>query len=198
MSNRKGKEKVTKQQVQQMVKSAINSGLVRKYILTATGTVVTPASIDNTGTMYSLDSVAQGTGDQARTGNNSHVKEIWYHGQVVNGDTTNTFRFVLFRWNDNTTATASDLFTSSNYSTSYYNVINIKSGKLQILADRVISAPYVKMHEIIRLKQNHPIQWGGSSASPAINGALYLFIVSDSTAASHPNVAGNAMVFHEQ
>ncbi len=194
---------VNKKQVKQMVKSAINNSLVRKYILTATGTTVTPASITNSGTMYSLDTVAQGTGNQARTGNNATVKRIVYNGNFYadSTDVINVFRIVLFRWNDNTTAVAADLFTSTNYSTSFYNIDNIYTGKLQILHDRSVctgtTASGAK-HVFIDMKMNHSIQWNSSSAVPAIQGALYLFIVSDSTAVPSPTIAGNATVLLEQ
>ncbi len=194
---------VSKQQVRSMIKSTVNKSLTNKFILTATGTTVTPTSINNSGTMYSLDSVAQGSGNQARTGNNALVKEITYNGNFYadSTDVINNFRVVLFRWNDNTTAVAGDLFTSSNYSTSYYNIDNIATGKLIILADRFINTGTTaggSKSVNIHLKQNHRIQWNSASAVPAIQGALYLFIVSDSTAVPSPTVAGNACVKLEQ
>lgn len=189
--------------MKQIINSKLQNNLVKKYILTATGTVVTPASITNSGTMYNLESVAQGSGNQARTGNNAIVKKIWYHGQLYpdSTDVNNQFRVVLFRWNDNTTAVVGDLFTSSNYSTSFYNIDNIATGKLQILFDRnfTVCTPG-KGSEFVNfnIKCNYPIQWNSASAVPAIQGSLNLFIVSDSTAVPSPTVAGNACVLLEQ
>jgi len=194
---------VTKKQVKSMIKSTVNTALTKKFILTATGTTVTPASINNSGVMYSLDSVAQGTGNQNRTGNNALVKSITYNANFYadSTDVINNFRVVIFRWNDNTTAVAGDLFTSSNYSTSYYNIDNIATGKLIILTDRFLNTGTTasgskSLH--IKLKQNHKIQWNSASAVPAIQGALYIFVVSDSTAIPTPVIAGNACVILEQ
>jgi hypothetical protein len=195
--------KKQKKIMKQMINSKLQNNLVKKYILTATGTVVTPASITNSGTMYNLESVAQGSGNQARTGNNAIVKKIWYHGQLYpdSTDVNNQFRVVLFRWNDNTTAVAGDLFTSSNYSTSFYNIDNIATGKLQILFDRnfTVCTPG-KGSEFVgfNIKCNYPIQWNSASAVPAIQGSLNLFIVSDSTAVPSPTIAGNVCVLLEQ
>ncbi len=195
---------VTKKQVKDMIKSATAKDDTKKFILTATGTTVTPASITNTGTMYNLESVAQGSGNQARIGNNAIVKRIWYHGNLYPEGTTdilNVFRVVLFRWNDNTTAVATDVFTSSNYSTSYYNIDNIHTGKLQILFDKAYDTGYTSSGPKsckIDIKCNHPIQWNSSSAVPAIQGSINLFIVSDSTAVPSPYIAGNACLELEQ
>lgn len=207
--NKRGKkagkynQPVTKGQVKSMIMSTVNNSLVRKYIATATGTTVTPSSISNTGTMYSLDSIAGGSGNQARVGNNAMVKEITYNANLYpdSTDGINVFRVVMFRWNDNTTAVVGDLFLSSNYSTSYYNIENIKTGKLVILFDKSYctgSTSSGAKHCHIGLKQNHAIAWSGSSATPAIQGALYLFVVSDSTAVPSPTIAGNCIVEIEQ
>ncbi len=203
--NRRSKRSnlVTKKQVKSMIKTTVKASLQRKFILTATGTTVTPTSITNSGTMYSLDSIAQGSGNQARTGNNARVREISYNGNFYadGTDVINNFRVVIFRWNDNTTAVAADLFTSSNYSTSFYNIDHISTGKLHIIMDRFINTGTTasgskSIH--VKFKQNHPIQWNSASAVPAIQGALYLFVVSDSTAIPSPTIAGNATVIFEQ
>lgn len=203
--NRKSKnhKTVNKAQVKQMIKSVVNNESVKKFILTATGTVITPASITNSGTMYNLESIAQGTGNQARTGNQAMVKNIWYRAHLYadSTDVINVFRVVLFRWNDNTTAVSTDVFTSTNYSTSYYNIDNIHTGKLEILHDRSYptgtTAGGAKV-VTINLKQNHQMQWNSASAVPAINGSLNLFIVSDSTAIPSPTIAGNVCLTLEQ
>lgn len=195
--------KKQKMQMKQIINSKMQTTLTRKYMLTATGTVITPASINNSGTMYNLESVAQGSGNQNRVGNNAIVRKIWYHGQVYpdSTDVNNQFRVVLFRWNDNTTAAVGDLFTSTNYNTSYYNIDNIETGKLQILFDKnytTCSPGKGSEFVSIQLKGQWPIQWSSASAVPAIQGSLNLFIVSDSTAAPTPTVAGNACVVLEQ
>lgn len=204
MSNKyKGKKPVNHAQVKQMINSALAIDLERKFILTATGTTITPASITNSGTMYSLDTVAQGSGNQARIGNNAVVKHIKVDMNLYpdSTDVINVFRVVLFRWNDNTTAVAGDVFVSSNYSTSYYNIDNIKTRKLSILFDKSYCTGYTSSgakHCHIDLKQNHPIQWNSAAAVNAIDGAIYLFVVSDSTAVPSPTIAGNCMVLLEQ
>jgi hypothetical protein len=194
---------VTKGQVRSMIKQMELSHSERKFILTATGTTVTPASITNSGTMYNLESVAQGSGNQARIGNNARVREIVYNANLYadSTDVINVFRVVLFRWNDNTAAVAGDIFTSSNYSTSYYNIDNIKTGKLQILYDQSFPTGTTAggaKHCHIDMKCDYPIQWNSSSAVPAIQGSLNLFVVSDSTAVPSPTIAGNACVILEQ
>ncbi len=200
---KKNNKSVSRSQVRQMIDSKMNQELERKYILTATGTTVTPASVTNSGVVYSLDTVAQGSGNQTRVGNNATVKEINVDINLYpdSTDVINCFRVVLARWNDNTTLVAGDLFTSSNYSTSYYNIDNIKTRKLHILFDKTYCTGYTSSgpkHCHIHLKQNHSIQWNSASAVNAIDGALYLFVVSDSTAVPSPTIAGNVMVLIEQ
>ena len=199
----KNNKLVTHGQVKQMLQSKLDTSETRKFVLTATGTTITPASITNSGTMYNLESVAQGSGNQGRIGNNGIVREIYYHGNFY-ADTTdaiNVFRVVLFRWNDNTTAVAGDVFISTNYSTSYWNIDNIKTGKLQILFDKSYDTGSTSSGAKscrINLKGKWPIQWNSSSAVPAIQGSLNLFVVSDSTAVPSPTIAGNACLVIEQ
>lgn len=202
--NKGGRSKtVNRQQVRQMINNIVNQDLERKYILTATGTTITPASITNSGTVYSLDTVATGTSNQTRVGNNATVKEILVNMNLYpdSTDVINVFRVVLVRWNDNTTLVAGDIFTSTNYSTSYYNIDNIKTNKMHILWDKSYCTGYTSSgakHCYINLKQNHSIQWNTTSSANAIQGALYLFVVSDSTAVPSPTIAGNVMVLLEQ
>jgi hypothetical protein len=153
--------------------------------------------------MYNLESVAQGSSNQARVGNNATIREITYNGNLYpdSTDGINVFRVVLFRWNDNTTAVAGDLFVSSNYSTSYYNIDNIKTGKLEILFDESYATGTTSSgakHVHIHKKGYWPIQWNSASAVPAINGSMNLFIVSDSTAVPSPTIAGNATLMFLQ
>jgi hypothetical protein len=199
----KGNGYMSHKQVKELVDQKIKKSLVRKFFLTATGTTVSPASITNTGTMYNLESVAQGSGNQARIGNNARVIKIKYDGNLYadSTDVINVFRVVLARWNDNTTMVVGDLFTSSNYSTSYYNIDNIGTGKLQVLFDKSYCTGTTSSgakHAHIEIKCNYPIQWNSASAVPAINGSLNLYIVSDSTAIPSPTIAGNATVIIEQ
>ena len=196
-------EKVTKSQVAQMIKSIQDKDLTKKFILTATGTTITPASITNSGTVYNLESVVQGASNQQRIGNNAIVRRVKYDGNLYpdSTDVINVFRVVLARWNDNTSLVAGDIFQSSNYSTSYYNIDNIGTGKLQILFDQFYCTGYTSSgakHCHFDMKMNHPIQWNSASAVPAIQGSLNLFIVSDSTAVPSPTIAGNATVVLEQ
>jgi hypothetical protein len=186
-----------------MIKSVATKDEQRVFSLTATGTTVTPASITNTGTMYNLESIAQGSGNQTRRGNNARVKHLTYNANLYadSTDVINVFRVVIFRWNDNTTAVVGDLFTSSNYSTSYYNIDNILTGKLEVLFDKSYCTGTTAggaKHCHVDMALDRAIQWNSASAVPAIQGSMNLFVVSDSTAIPSPTIAGNATLLLQQ
>lgn len=67
-SNRKPKV-VTKAQVKQMIKANTNKDWNKKYILSNSGVPGSSTSVDATGTVVSLSTVAQGTTNQTRVGN---------------------------------------------------------------------------------------------------------------------------------
>ncbi len=192
-SNRKPKV-VTKAQVKQMIKANTSKDWNKKYILTNSGVPGSSTSVDATGTIVSLSTVAQGTTNQTRVGNFARLKRIWGNVSAYadSTDIQNTVRTIVFLWTDAATPTASDILVSATaYHTCYYNLNNIENGKLRILDDFRMGVNYSgsgpKVIHYDR-KTDYALQWNSTgSAAPIVN-AVYVYYVSDSSVATHPYV----------
>ncbi len=185
---------VSKKQVKQMIKSSTQKEWNRKYILTNSGTPGSSTSVDATGTIVSLTTVAQGNTQQTRIGNFARLKKIFgrISAYADSTDVQNTVRVILFTWTDAATPTASDILVSASaYHTCYYNLNNLENGKLKILEDVRLGVNYSgsgpktlsfdKMCDI-------PLQWASTGSAAPITNGVYVYFVSDSSVATHPYV----------
>jgi hypothetical protein len=191
---------VTKKQVKQMIKTNTAKEWNKKYILTNSGVPGSSTSVDATGTIVSLTTVAQGTTNQTRIGNFARCKKIWGNVSAYadSTDVQNTMRVIFFRWTDAATPTASDVLVSATaYHTCYYNLNNIENGKLQILDDFRMGINYngtgpKTLH--YERKTDFPLQWNSTGSAAPITNAVYVYFVSDSSVATHPYVQSSFAV----
>ena len=177
-----------------MIKSNNNKVWNKKFILTNNGTPGGSTSVDSSGSLTSLTTVAQGTTQQTRVGNHAILKRVW--GNICmyadSTDVQNNMRLMIISWTDATTPTMSDVLVSASaYTNCYYNLNNIENGKLRVLLDEHYPISYQgngPKAKHVDLKLNMPLQWATTgSAAPIING-IYLVLVSDSSVVTHPSV----------
>jgi len=185
---------VSKKQVKQMIKSSTAKEWNRKYILTNAGTPGSSQSVDATGALISLTTVAQGTTQQTRVGNFARLKEVYGRISMYadSTDIQNTVRVILFAWTDAAAPTSSDVLVSASaYHTCYYNLNNLENGKLKILADLREGVNYSGSGPktiSFNKKMNLPLQWSSTGSAAPITNAVYVMFVSDSSVATHPYV----------
>lgn len=187
-----------------MIESRIENESVVKYMLTSVGTVSVPQSITSSGSVFSLDSVAQGTTNQTRVGNNAYIKNIWINLNCYadSTDVINVFRILLVRWTDVANLTMPDVLTSNtNYINSFYNTFNISSGKLHVMADHTLNTGTTaggSRHWRYDKEHYFTTKWNNTTAIPAIDNSLWLVVVSDSTAIPSPQCSGACAITFEQ
>lgn len=177
-----------------MIKSSQYKEWNKKYILTNSGVPGSSTSVDATGTLVSLTTVAQGTTNQTRIGNFARLKRIF--GNIAcyadSTDVQNSIRVIFFLWTDAAAVTQSDVLVSASaYHTCFYNLNNIENGKLKILDDYHIGVNYSGSGpKVIHYdkKVDYALQWASTGSAAPITNALYVMYVSDSSVATHPYV----------
>jgi hypothetical protein len=185
---------VTKRQVKQIVKSLTAQEWNKKYILTNIGTPGASQSVDATGSISSLLTVAQGTTQQTRVGNYAVVKRVFGNISMYadSTDVQNTVRVLIVSWTDANTMTASDVLVSASaYHTCFYNLNNIENGKLKILHDSRHGINYNGTGPKVLhfdMRPNLKVQWNSTGSAAPISNAIYVMFVSDSSVATHPYV----------
>lgn len=198
MSTRKSQSgKVTKQQVRDMISSSLAKESERKYWYTSTGTPSAPTSISSSGTFFTPLQVAAGTSNLTRVGNNAVVDELFMNLSLYadSTDGVNSFRVVIFEWTDLAGPTVASIFeTTGNLINSYYSVNAIKTKKLRIIYDKKFTTgvtAHGPAQVEVRRKLNIPVQWPSTGTVDPIVGNTQLFVVSDSTAVTHPTMTGH-------
>lgn len=147
--------------------------------------------VDNAGTIDAICQPSQGSSDTTRDGDAIVVKSIDLRFNVIGGDATNFTRFILFQWKPDTSPIVGDILLSSAglANVSPYNHDNKQMFK--ILYDTSVATTLNGPNAVTRRKLvfkgfNKKLQWQGGGAVGT--NLIYLLMISDSAAASHPQV----------
>lgn len=193
-SNSNTNSGLTKGQVKQMIKANTQREWNKKYILTNLGVPGSSQSVDATGVVASLTTVAQGSTQQTRIGNYARLRRIWGNVSMYadSSDIQNSIRQLVVAWTDAAPLSVSDVLVSATaYHTCYYNLNNIENGKLKILSDTRVGVNYSGSGPKtlkIDMKVDMPLQWSSTGSAAPITNAIYVIYVSDSSLATHPYV----------
>ncbi len=169
----------------------IVTGMSEKKVIHLQRTV----SIDNTGTFYPLASIAEGSTNYQREGDEINVTRVDLYYQIEKADTTNTMRVIVFSKEGSTVPSA---IAEILQSTSQYGVL------APYLQDRTygFKIHYDEAHtvhadkeftDIIRAQVKFPgdglkLHYNDSGATAYGNRSLWLVMLSDSGAATHPQI----------
>lgn len=150
--------------------------------------------VDYGGLYVILSAVTVGNGDSNRTGDQLTPTSLEVRAQFVAGDSTNIVRFLIIRWNVDTTNEGCSLaqvlqgVNSTNAPLSALNRDSNRGKKFDVLLDKVIGLdtynPQVCITELIKLNPQRKVSFYSSGTDGL--GHLYAVCVSDSAAASHP------------
>lgn len=170
------------------VKKYLKKNQELKFIHTDHGVT----SVDWSGTLYDLCSIAQGDTDGTRDGDTIMPTSLYLRGSFVLGDNTNTMRFIIFRWLDSTTPAASDIFQGGLGSLfAPYSPMNVDGrAKFNVLYDQFIklgSGDNIQLLDQTLSLAAKPIQYAAGTTTGT--NKIYAVVVSDSGAASHPGAA---------
>jgi len=191
-SSRKNNQKaVTKQQVQSMIRSNIKNIQEDKF-----NTLSMANSTDYGGSMYGLTDIPQGDTDLTRDGDECRLTKINLHYSIVAGDATNTYRVICFRWKQFTTPTMSDMwFPLGATNSPMGHMLHDTSEVYDVLYDSFHTVdtynPISKGQFVANLKGPKVQFTAGTTAGC---NKLFLFLVSDSAAATHPAFLGFSAV----
>lgn len=146
-----------------------------------------------------LNGVTQGDDSADREGNDIYMKKLVMNLSFIVGDTTNTIRCCIIydRQTNGVTPVSTDTFQSFvtvNATAPLNDVRADDRRRFSFLYDRIIdlstAGPACKTLRI-RKRLNHHTNYSGAGSTDAViyKGGLYLVLISDSTAASHPSVS---------
>lgn len=157
------------------------------------------ATLSNTAQVTSLNPIANGDGEGARTGNSILAKYLSVNF-IVNRNSVSTtsadsFRVVIVRDNEQVADTApayTDVF-SANSIVAPLNVLNV--GRFTLLLDKRFYVSYNKaqasFQQVIPL--NFHLRFNGTASTDIEKNGLWLMILDDASA-NHPSMAGNSRI----
>jgi len=182
-----GSDKHLKKIVKQIVHDSVRSQQELKSFDVGLGTTV-----DTSGSISKLTSIAQGDTDSTRDGDALAIVRIQSVMIAAVADTTNICRVVIFAWNSDDgveAPTMSSLFqTTSTAYISAFNRDNVRSKKLVVLYDTIMTlssaGPMIKESRFEKKWKKHQISF--TATTTAGIGHIYAVYVSDSAGIPNP------------
>lgn len=160
-----------------------------------------PQTVDSTGTVTCLSIITQGDSDEERIGDQLYLRSIQIMWNAEIADTFNYLRLIIFQWFPQVTDTQNSpptianniLFAGTsaqeNYNMPYYHDSRYL---FRILYDKTVTVstdfPCTKrfVHTITK-GFKRKLQYFASSSTNGMN-QIFVLKISDSTAASHPEI----------
>lgn len=146
-------------------------------------------TISDVGVNYDISSIGGGTGQNQRIGNSYQMTSFRLKGGVFGADTTNLVRIIVYIPKD-----ATHLIPTS---TQPFDPVDLD--RYTILSDRLITTasqgPNCRLYNKVCLfnrgrRKGMRVQFTDSLASSVVKNRLLVYMVSDSSAVSHPNFKG--------
>jgi hypothetical protein len=182
--------------VEAIVQKAIKSKLKKVQELKSFDTGF-GSSVSSTATITDLTTIPQGDTDSARDGDAIRVKRMEQILSWAPGDTTNTYRQIIFRWNqdDVVAPVVTDVLQLAN-AFSPYNRDTLRAKKFSVIDDWFsvtgLNGPSIDKHVFAKaMEWNISFYSGGTSGTNKI----YSLQISDSGAVTHPFVNSDFRVY---
>lgn len=178
---------------QKYVKKALHTLVETKYFdTTSTGT-----SIDYSGTLVNLTLIPQGSTDVTRVADKATLRAVRLNFAFGVGDAFNEFRIIIFQWYPNTTLlspivadilayTGSNLACQSPYVHDYQNQHAVLLDRRFQLVNGTEAAVMVRKYKLPMKYCRKTINFTAGTTGGSNH--LYALFISDSAAATHPNV----------
>lgn len=149
------------------------------------------ATVSSTGTMLKLTPIPQDDTDSGRDGDQLLLSHLQNKISFIGADTTQLFRMITFRWNqDDTTApVAADLLQTVSVYGPYVRD-NERAKKFTILEDLFLGTSINGPNCLTRtFDRKFSSKIAFQAASTSGTGHLYTFMITDSLAVTHPSIA---------
>lgn len=158
---------------------------LKAYALTDAG-----SSISATGTIFALSgTITQGVADYQRVGTQINLKNILIRFDITHSDSTQVVRVILFRWMAEGVPTSGSAIIEDTTVVPWLSPLSSQYAKfIQVIYDKSYSmSTNTDANVVGKIYKNlrGTASWTDGSAS-RIKGQLYLFVISDSAAVSHP------------
>lgn len=185
--------------ITRQIKTHERKRLEHKYWQTS----MEPTGISNSGTIYDLSDMPQGTTDISRVGDRVHVTSLSLRLNVILADTTNLVRVLVFQWRQNSVSISPAfnklLYSKDGASYDYKGFYRHDSLGVNFipLYDRVLNLTNSGANQQINLVKRINLRFANRKISydaGAVEGSnkFYLALVSDSGVVSHPAVTYEA------
>jgi len=195
LRSQRAKDKGKNRQIARVVKSMLNSS----YEIKAYDTAIS-STIDNTGSFTDLLVPSSGTLNYQRIGNSVSLKKLIVRCNFTVADSSNILRMVLLRWHPSSTSDVpqvAELLNSTSNPLAMY--IIQKPSRFKVIYDQIITVdtynPIKSLDFELDLNGKVSFDTGVTTGSEH----LYLFLQSDSGAASHPlfNYYGSVLYYDD-
>lgn len=154
-------------------------------------------TVSDAGLITDLTQIGQGDHDDQRTGDKVTLKSLDLRMNFVAGDATNVMRLIIFRWKQYSGSVAPTQAQLMEYGTAVGIIAPLSTyhhdfrGAFQVLHDKTIylnavSKPQVGHRVFLDLKKLPKINFVSTGTTG--QNKIYMYLVSDSAAATHPNI----------
>lgn len=182
----------------------IVEGKLDKFDCLDSYNVYASQSVSNTLTPVKLSIIQEGFTDGEREGDNIDVHAIEGHLQFVVADETNLVRCTIFQWYPDDAVDAPDsgkIYASvASIPTAPLSSIEsdcLEEKKFRVLFDRVITldqaSRYTAIANVDIRKKLRSVIYNDGATTVTGKNQIYMFLFSDSSVASHPQVSYNMM-----
>lgn len=188
--SKRSKKRVSVNEVKGIARSVIKSMAEKKY-----WTINALNTIDFNGTVTRLTAVPQGDTDLARDGDQLQLTSWQLRFAFVVGDAYNIMRIIIFRWDmddsEDTPTAPEILFNvgSTNSPLSSFNQDSIRQKQMRILYDKLVTIDTYNPIKVFKIKKRNSSKISFSGGTTNGTGHLYMLVVSDSGAVTHPAIA---------
>lgn len=149
------------------------------------------------GSFHSLSDLTVGTDDGQRLKHQISLKSLHLNVCAYPADATNILRFIVFQYFDDSFPTTANILQSTSSTNSWlspYNFDNAKAFRILYDSSKMLNGvakPGIVFNKYVKLtKARKNVEYSGTTSN-GLN-KVYLLVVSDSTAVSHPTFKGIA------
>lgn len=168
-----------------------------KFDTTVTGAVVPAGSIG------SLVNVAQGDGDNARTGNSIFIRSLNWRGNVkwnTAGANVQIIRCMVFLDTQGIADTApavTDVIQTANVF-SHLNVATVGRFKILRTFNLILNADSPAKEFEVNMPMRHHVRYNGTAGTDIQKGALFFLLITDEPGANQPTIASTCRIsYHD-
>lgn len=181
----------SRKQMRSIAQKVVNKNLETKFRTIS----YVQTDVASTGTTGDLCYIAEGSSQNERTGNQIRVTGIHFPYYVQCTDTTNVVRVIFYKPKDpNDTLTSTGIYT--NLDVDKYIIYHDKVHLLSLADNNFSKGSFNKSFKGKKKdKAGLVVQYHGATANAYAKNPIYIYMVSDSGAISHPMLSGNLKLY---